>query len=67
MDSCEIPVFRLAKSVCMATRRHTAKPDTDTMAFLACVLQGLNCLFVISFVPEEVVRYLSIGVSMWSF
>lgn len=67
MDSCAIPVFRLAKSDFMATRRHTGKPDTDTGALLACVLQGLNCLFVTSFVPEEVVRCLCIGVSMWSF
>lgn len=49
-------VFRLRNSDYMATRRHTGKPNTDTVALFAYVLQALNCLFGISWVPEEVVR-----------
>lgn len=67
MDSCEIPVFGLEKSNYMATRRLIGKPETDTVALLVSVLQGLNCLFGISFASEEVVRCLYIVVSMWSF
>lgn len=67
MDSCETPVFGLEKSDYRTTRRHIGKPDTDTVALLACVLQGLNFLFGISFAPEEVVRCSCIVVSMGSF
>lgn len=67
MDSCEIAVFGLEKSDYMATRRHIGKPDTGTVALLACVSQGLNFLFGINFVSEEVVRCPCIAVSMGSF
>jgi len=48
----------------MATRRHTGKPNTEAVALLTCVLQGLYCLFGISLVPEDVVRCLCTGVSV---